>query len=118
MAIMTLDEILAQLEALGDEKVRSRNIQCGASANQVGFQLGDIRKLGVEQDESRPGPRALGVPASFRIHVAPSVAMISTSRIRLVTSVSAAPGAAASGPEGKSYSASGPLRLTAPKPTG
>ncbi len=42
---MTLKEILKQLEALGDEKVRLRNIRNGAGDNQFGLKLGDIRKL-------------------------------------------------------------------------
>lgn len=42
---MTLKEALAQLEALGDEKVRARNNKNGAGKNQFGVRLGDIRKL-------------------------------------------------------------------------
>ena len=42
---MTLKQTLAQLEALGDEKVRARNANHGAGENQYGVQLGDIRKL-------------------------------------------------------------------------
>lgn len=42
---MTVDETLAQLEALGDEKVRARNTKNGAGDNQFGVKLGDIRKL-------------------------------------------------------------------------
>lgn len=40
-----LKAALAQLEALGNEKVRARNIRSGAGENQFGVQLGDIRKL-------------------------------------------------------------------------
>ncbi len=38
-------EILAQLKALGDEKVRARNKKLVAGDNQFGAPLGDIRKL-------------------------------------------------------------------------
>lgn len=42
---MTVKETLAQLKALGDEKVRARNKKNGAGDKQFGVQLGDIRKL-------------------------------------------------------------------------
>ena len=42
---MTLKEVLAQLESLGDEKVRTHNRKWGAGDNQFGVQLGNIRKL-------------------------------------------------------------------------
>ncbi len=42
---MTLEETLAQLEALGNEKTRAQNTKGGASGNQYGVRLGDIRKL-------------------------------------------------------------------------
>lgn len=45
---MTLKEILAQLEALGDDKMRAQNIKNGAGNNQFGVRLGDIRKLAKE----------------------------------------------------------------------
>src|SRR5436190_11219486 len=45
---MTLKETLAQLEALGNEKVRARNSRNGAGDNQFGVQLGDIRKLAAK----------------------------------------------------------------------
>jgi 3-methyladenine DNA glycosylase AlkD len=41
----TLKETLAQLEALGNEKVRAHNRKHGAGDNQFGARLGDIRKL-------------------------------------------------------------------------
>jgi 3-methyladenine DNA glycosylase AlkD len=41
----TLKEALAQLEALGNEKVRAHNRKHGAGDNQFGVRLGDIRKL-------------------------------------------------------------------------
>jgi 3-methyladenine DNA glycosylase AlkD len=44
----TLKEALAQLEALGNEKVRARNSKNGAGDNQFGVQLGDIRKLATK----------------------------------------------------------------------
>ena len=42
---MTLKAALAQLESLGDERVRALNKKNGAGANQFGVRLGDIRKL-------------------------------------------------------------------------
>lgn len=42
---MTLKEALSQLEMLGNEKVRARNIRYGAGNNQFGVKLGDIRTL-------------------------------------------------------------------------
>ncbi len=42
---MTLEETLAQLEALGTERVRAQNAKLGASDNQFGVKLGDIRKV-------------------------------------------------------------------------
>lgn len=40
---MTLKEALAQLQALGDEKVRAQNAKRGAPDNQFGVKHGDIR---------------------------------------------------------------------------
>jgi 3-methyladenine DNA glycosylase AlkD len=45
---MTLKETLKQLEALGNEKVRTRNKKLGGGDNQFGVQLGDIRKLATK----------------------------------------------------------------------
>jgi 3-methyladenine DNA glycosylase AlkD len=42
---VTLKDTLAQLESLGDEKVRKQNTKRGAGDNQFGVKLGDIRKL-------------------------------------------------------------------------
>lgn len=42
---MTLDEILAQLETLGNEKVRAINRKHGAGDNQFGVLRGNVRKL-------------------------------------------------------------------------
>lgn len=42
---MTLKETLAELEALGNEKVRAQNIKSGAGDNQFGVRLGDLSKL-------------------------------------------------------------------------
>ena len=42
---MTVNEILAQLEALGDEKLRAQNKKRGAGDNQFGVKMGDIRTL-------------------------------------------------------------------------
>ena len=41
----TLKDALAQLQALGNEKVRAQNRRNGAGDNQFGVRLGDIRKL-------------------------------------------------------------------------
>jgi 3-methyladenine DNA glycosylase AlkD len=45
---MTIKATLAQLESLGDEKVRARNIKNGAGTNQFGVPLGDIRKVAAK----------------------------------------------------------------------
>lgn len=45
---MTLKDALAQLKALGDEKVRARNRKNGAGDNQFGVAMGDIRKLAAK----------------------------------------------------------------------
>jgi 3-methyladenine DNA glycosylase AlkD len=42
---VTLKDTLAQLESLGNEKVRAQNTKRGAGDNQFGVKLGDIRKL-------------------------------------------------------------------------
>lgn len=42
---MTLKDTLAQLESLGNEKVRAHNKKYGAGSNQFGVPLGDIRKV-------------------------------------------------------------------------
>lgn len=44
----TLQETLAQLEALGAEKVRAQNRKAGAGDNQFGVARGDIRKLAAK----------------------------------------------------------------------
>lgn len=44
----TLKQTLAQLEALGNEKVRARNWRNGAGDNQFGVMQGDIRKLAAK----------------------------------------------------------------------
>jgi len=44
----TLKETLAQLEALGNDKVRAQNSKNGAGDNQFGVRLGDIRKLAAK----------------------------------------------------------------------
>lgn len=42
---MTVQEVLKQLEALGNEKVRAQNTKQGAGRKQFGVKLGDIRAL-------------------------------------------------------------------------
>jgi 3-methyladenine DNA glycosylase AlkD len=44
-AVMTLDETLKQLQAIGSAKVRAQNAKSGAGDNQFGVSLGDIRAL-------------------------------------------------------------------------
>jgi 3-methyladenine DNA glycosylase AlkD len=41
----TVEEVFTELAALGNEKVRARNSKNGASDNQFGVQLGDLRKI-------------------------------------------------------------------------
>jgi 3-methyladenine DNA glycosylase AlkD len=50
----TLKETLAQLEALGNEKVRAHNSKNGAGENQFGVLLGDIRKLATKIKINHP----------------------------------------------------------------
>lgn len=45
---MTPKEVLAQLKALGNERVRARNAREGAGENQFGVQSGDLRKLAAK----------------------------------------------------------------------
>ena len=45
---VTLESTLAQLESLGNEKVRALNIRNGAGDNQFGVRLGDIRKVAAK----------------------------------------------------------------------
>jgi 3-methyladenine DNA glycosylase AlkD len=45
---MTLKDTLAQLESLGNEKVRAQNKKNGAGDNQFGVRHGDIRKLAAK----------------------------------------------------------------------
>src|SRR3954466_9799963 len=42
---MTIKEILAQLESLGNDSRRAHNTKAGAPANQFGVKLGDIRAM-------------------------------------------------------------------------
>jgi 3-methyladenine DNA glycosylase AlkD len=42
---MTINEILAQLESLGDDARRAHNTKAGAPDNQFGVKLGDIRAM-------------------------------------------------------------------------
>lgn len=55
----TLADTLAQLEALGNEKVRARNIRNGAGENQFGVMLGDIRKVAAKIGANHPLALAL-----------------------------------------------------------
>jgi 3-methyladenine DNA glycosylase AlkD len=49
----TLKDALAQLESLGNEKVRAQNRRNGAGDNQFGVMLGDIRKLAAKIKTNR-----------------------------------------------------------------
>jgi 3-methyladenine DNA glycosylase AlkD len=51
---MTVEEALARLEALGDEKRRAHNRKSGAGDNQFGVQMGNIRKLAAEIKSDHP----------------------------------------------------------------
>ena len=42
---MTVNEILAQLQSMGDEARRVHNAKAGAPDNQFGVKLGDIRAI-------------------------------------------------------------------------
>jgi 3-methyladenine DNA glycosylase AlkD len=52
----TLKSTLAQLESLGNDKVRALNIRNGAGPNQFGVKLGDIRKVAakIKSDNGLP----------------------------------------------------------------
>lgn len=49
-----LDDVLARLEALGNEKMRAQNTKRGASGKQFGVQMGDIRKLAAQIKTDHP----------------------------------------------------------------
>lgn len=50
---LTVEAVLAQLEALGDEKRRAHNAKNGAGDNQFGVKLGDIRALAKQIKTNR-----------------------------------------------------------------
>ena len=56
---MTLKDVLAQLESLGNEKVRAQNRKHGAGDSQFGVRLGDIRKLAAKIKRDDPLAMAL-----------------------------------------------------------
>lgn len=56
---MTLKDTLAQLESLGNEKVRAQNTKHGAGDKQFGVRLGDIRKLAAKIKTDDPLAMAL-----------------------------------------------------------
>ena len=45
MPSLTVEDVLAELKSLGDEKRRAHNVKHGAGDNQFGVKLGDIRTL-------------------------------------------------------------------------
>lgn len=51
---MTLKDALAQLQSLGNEKVRAHNRKNGAGDNQFGVRLGDIRKVAAMSKTNHP----------------------------------------------------------------
>ena len=70
---MTLKKTLAQLEALGNEKMRAQNTKHGAGDKQYGVRLGDIRK---------PGGASGEVPCSPSHTCPPSIELSLDSRAR------------------------------------
>lgn len=51
---MTVKEILAQLAALGNEKMRAINAKAGAGDNQFGVKMGDIRAIAKKLKTNHP----------------------------------------------------------------
>jgi 3-methyladenine DNA glycosylase AlkD len=51
---MTIQEILSQLESMGNEKVRAHNLKFGAGSNQFGVKMGDIRALAKKIKTNHP----------------------------------------------------------------
>lgn len=51
---MTIQEILSQLQSLGNEKVRVHNLKFGAGSNQFGVKMGDIRVLAKKIKTNHP----------------------------------------------------------------
>ncbi len=51
---MTVQDLLAQLEPLGHEKVRAHNARYGAGSNQFGVKLGDLRTLAKQIKTNHP----------------------------------------------------------------
>jgi len=51
---VTLKDTLAQLKALGEEKVRKQNKKSGAGDNQFGVARGDVRKLAAKIKANQP----------------------------------------------------------------
>ena len=51
---VTLKDVLAELESLGNEKVRAQNKKSGAGDNQYGVLKGDIRKLSAKIKSNHP----------------------------------------------------------------
>lgn len=64
-ATATPKDLLAQLEALGDEKVRARNKKHGAEGQQYGVQLGDIRKVAAKVKPDLKLAKALWKTGNF-----------------------------------------------------
>ena len=56
---MTVQEVLKQLKALGDEKVRAQNKKGGAGDNQFGVKRGDLRVLAKKLNADHALAKAL-----------------------------------------------------------
>lgn len=57
--LMTVADILTQLESLGNAKVRAHNLKWGAGPNQFGVKLGDLRTLAAKIKTDHPLALAL-----------------------------------------------------------
>src|SRR4051812_45135805 len=62
---MTLEDVLAQLESLGNERFRAQNKKRGAGDDQFGAPLGDIRKLAAKIKSNHPLALALWETGNF-----------------------------------------------------
>jgi hypothetical protein len=63
---MTVNEILAQLESLGDDARRAHNTKAGAPDNQFGVKLGDIRAMAKRSRLITNWRSVSGTPATSR----------------------------------------------------
>ena len=69
---MTVTEILAQLESLGDDARRAHNTKAGAPDNQFGVKLGDIRAMAKKiKTDHELALQVSGTPATSRRNSSP-----------------------------------------------